>query len=111
MQSLSKFEYEKVSKPSDRKEGIKISKIHQYLLWFESLLTVRNLIILCLTILLFIFQVYPYGKFLCLKFDERYTGYYRERLPRLALTTMQKKYYSENGIAFKTIEDVKIARE
>jgi TM2 domain-containing membrane protein YozV len=111
MQKLSKFEYEEVSKPSGRANSLKISWVHQFLLRMESLMSIRNLFLLCLTIVFSIFCVYPYGKYVVIKFDKRYFGVFYDRLPRLALTTMQKKYFSENNIPFQTIDDVKNERE
>lgn len=53
MQKLTKFEYDDVSRPSDRSNKEKISRIHRLLLWLESLVSIRNFVILGIMLVIF----------------------------------------------------------
>jgi hypothetical protein len=57
------------------------------MLWFQSKLTSRNILIVALVLFLTVFQVYPFSKWAVLTLDKHYFGYLSERVPRLALTT------------------------
>jgi len=76
------------------------------LLWLESLISIRNFVLLGIFIVLFVVKIYPFAKYTLITYDKYYFGYINERVPRLALTTSQKKYFGETGIPYKTIQDL-----
>lgn len=106
MQNLSKNKLDEVTE-SDGSET-KLSSWKVKLLKFEQLLRMRNFMILAAIIYFTWVVIIPETKYILNLYDMHYFGYYNERLPRLAKTTMEKRYYTKHGIPFYLSEDLKM---
>ena len=108
MQNLSKNKLEDLTE-SDGSE-LKLSSWKVNLLKFEQVLRMRNFMILVAIIYFTYVVIIPEAKYILNVYDMHYFGYYNERLPRLAKTTMEKKYFKQHGIPFYLYEDLKMDR-
>lgn len=87
MQKLSKFQFDKVKRPSDRTGDEKISWIHRTLLWLETILTVKRVVIGTILAVGLAHLSFPFMKYVVLTCDKFYFGYFVEKVPPLAITT------------------------
>lgn len=69
-------------------------------------MTKRNILLFLLAVYAFVAYVLPFLHYSFDAFDRHYFGYFNELEPRLALTTKQQTFYTDNMIPFTTIEQV-----
>jgi hypothetical protein len=70
----------------------------------ERLMTPRNLLVMAAVLYVFMAWMLPYIKLSVHTVDRHYVGYFTERVPRVAHTTKDEKYFIRNNIPFVTIE-------
>mmetsp|Transcript_10168 Transcript_10168/g.17140 ORF Transcript_10168/g.17140 Transcript_10168/m.17140 type:complete len:214 (-) Transcript_10168:2460-3101(-) len=91
--------------------GQRISRCHQKLLSLERLFSKRNILIMGVVTYAFFAYLFPILLHAFHTYDAHYHGYFNERLPRLAMTTQEKRYFTEKNIPFMTIQELESDNE